>query len=52
MAALSVIGDTPKRREDARFMTGRGAYLDDLEFADLAFAVMLLLGSRAIAVRI
>jgi len=28
----SVIGDRPKRREDVRFLTGRGGYLDDLTF--------------------
>jgi hypothetical protein len=34
MAAIrSVIGDAPKRREDARFITGRGGYLHDLTFA-------------------
>src|SRR5688572_8029819 len=37
----STIGDAPKRREDARFTTGHGAYLDDLPFADLAHAVVL-----------
>ncbi len=37
----SGIGDTPKRREDVRFLTGRGGYLDDLAFADLAHAVVL-----------
>jgi carbon-monoxide dehydrogenase large subunit len=37
----SVIGDAPKRREDARFVTGRGLYLDDLAFKDLAHAVVL-----------
>ena len=31
----SVIGDSPRRREDARFITGRGAYIDDLKFEDL-----------------
>jgi carbon-monoxide dehydrogenase large subunit len=36
-----VIGDSPKRREDARFLTGRGGYLDDLLFADLVDAVVL-----------
>ncbi len=35
------IGDTPKRREDLRFLTGRGGYLDDLDFAGLAHAVVL-----------
>jgi aerobic carbon-monoxide dehydrogenase large subunit len=37
----SVIGDAPKRREDLRFITGSGRYLDDLDFADLAHAVLL-----------
>ena len=42
MAMLrSVIGDRPKRREDARFLTGRGNYLDDITFAGLAHAVVL-----------
>ena len=35
------IGDRPKRREDQRFLTGRGRYLDDLAFAGLAHAVVL-----------
>src|SRR5260370_36003038 len=39
--ARSVIGDAPKRREDLRFITGRGNYLDDLVFAGLAQAVIL-----------
>ena len=37
----STIGDSPKRREDARFITGGGAYLDDLRFERLAHAVVL-----------
>jgi carbon-monoxide dehydrogenase large subunit len=37
----SVIGDSPKRREDQRFITGSGAYLDDLRFDNLARAVFL-----------
>ncbi|WP_428670713.1 xanthine dehydrogenase family protein molybdopterin-binding subunit [Reyranella sp.] len=37
----SVIGDSPRRREDARFITGRGAYIDDLKFENLARAVFL-----------
>jgi carbon-monoxide dehydrogenase large subunit len=37
----SGIGDRPKRREDLRFVTGRGAYLDDLAFAGLTHAVVL-----------
>jgi len=35
------MGDSPKRREDARFVTGHGAYLDDLRFERLAHAVVL-----------
>ncbi len=35
------IGDRPKRREDLRFLTGRGAYLDDLRFDGLVHAVIL-----------
>jgi carbon-monoxide dehydrogenase large subunit len=41
MTARSVIGDAPKRREDVRFLTGRGRYLDDLAFDGLAHAVVL-----------
>jgi carbon-monoxide dehydrogenase large subunit len=41
MAATAKIGDAPKRREDLRFITGRGRYLDDLSFAGLAHAVVL-----------
>ena len=37
----STIGDSPRRREDARFVTGGGAYLDDLRFERLAHAVVL-----------
>ncbi len=37
----SIIGDSPLRREDARFVTGRGAYIDDLSFENLARAVFL-----------
>src|SRR6516225_7195103 len=37
----SVIGDAPKRREDLRFITGSGHYLDDLVFEGLAHAVVL-----------
>ncbi len=35
------IGAAPLRREDARFVTGHGAYLDDLSFPGLAHAVLL-----------
>jgi len=37
----SVIGDAPKRREDLRFVTGRGGYLDDLVFEGQVHAVVL-----------
>jgi len=37
----SIIGDKPKRREDLRFITGRGSYLDDLAFDGLTHAVVL-----------
>jgi carbon-monoxide dehydrogenase large subunit len=35
------IGASPKRREDARFVTGHGAYLDDLRFERLTCAVFV-----------
>ena len=35
------IGDAPKRREDAAFLTGRGAYLDDLDFDGMCHAVLV-----------
>ena len=41
MTSLAIIGDTPRRREDARFTTGQGAYLDDLRFDGLVHAVVL-----------
>jgi carbon-monoxide dehydrogenase large subunit len=37
----SVIGDAPRRREDQRFLTGHGHYLDDLAFDGLVHAVVL-----------
>ncbi len=37
----STIGDSPKRREDQRFVTGSGAYLDDLKFEGLCHAVFV-----------
>src|SRR3954470_14734086 len=37
----SVIGDSPKRREDARFITGSGAYVDDLKFDRMTRAVFV-----------
>jgi carbon-monoxide dehydrogenase large subunit len=41
MTEVQVIGDAPKRREDARFVVGQGAYLDDLVFPALTHAVVL-----------
>ncbi|HVB15027.1 MAG TPA: xanthine dehydrogenase family protein molybdopterin-binding subunit [Stellaceae bacterium] len=41
MNARSGIGDAPKRREDQRFLTGNGRYLDDLVFENAAHAVVL-----------
>ena len=38
---MSRIGDSPRRREDARFLTGQGRYLDDLRFEDAGHAVVL-----------
>jgi len=37
----SRIGDAPKRREDLRFLTGNGRYLDDLAFERAAHAIVL-----------
>jgi aerobic carbon-monoxide dehydrogenase large subunit len=37
----SIIGDAPRRREDERFVTGSGRYLDDLAFPGLTHAVVL-----------
>ena len=41
MTAQFKIGDSPKRREDARFVVGGGAYLDDLRFEGLTHAVFV-----------
>jgi carbon-monoxide dehydrogenase large subunit len=41
MSTGSAIGDTPRRREDQRFLTGHGATLDDLAFPGCAHAVAL-----------
>ncbi|HET7882680.1 MAG TPA: xanthine dehydrogenase family protein molybdopterin-binding subunit [Acetobacteraceae bacterium] len=41
MSNRSIIGDRPRRREDARFVTGAGGYLDDLRFDGLTHAVLL-----------
>ncbi len=42
--AVSGIGATPRRREDARFLTGQGRYLDDIAFPGAAHAVFLRAG--------
>ncbi|MGE0698841.1 MAG: xanthine dehydrogenase family protein molybdopterin-binding subunit [Hyphomicrobiaceae bacterium] len=39
--SINRMGDSPKRREDAAFVTGRGCYLDDLVFDRLAHAVVV-----------
>ncbi len=41
MTTRSGIGDAPKRREDLRFLTGNGRYLDDLAFDGLTHAIVL-----------
>src|SRR5580704_11580279 len=41
MTDRAVIGDAPRRREDVRFVTGHGAYLDDLRFDGVAHAVFV-----------
>ena len=41
MTTRSVIGDAPKRREDVRFLTGRGRYLDDLALDGVVHAAVL-----------
>src|SRR6185312_15085249 len=35
------LGASPRRREDARFLIGKGAYLDDLTFPNVAHAVFV-----------
>ena len=41
MASRFNIGDAPRRREDARFTTGQGGYLDDLHFDGVTHAVVV-----------
>jgi aerobic carbon-monoxide dehydrogenase large subunit len=41
MTTRSGIGDAPKRREDLRFLTGQGRYLDDLAFGRVTHAIVL-----------
>jgi carbon-monoxide dehydrogenase large subunit len=41
MTTRSGIGAAPKRREDQRFLTGAGRYLDDLTFEGMVHAVVL-----------
>ena len=40
MATLK-IGDTPRRVEDARFLTGAGCYVDDMQLENMVHAVVL-----------
>jgi aerobic carbon-monoxide dehydrogenase large subunit len=37
----SGIGAAPRRREDQRFLTGQGRYLDDLSFDNSTHAIVL-----------
>jgi aerobic carbon-monoxide dehydrogenase large subunit len=39
MATAKVLGASIKRREDPRFITGKGNYTDDLKLAGLTYAV-------------
>lgn len=41
MSTREKIGDSPKRREDDRFVRGRAEYLDDRKFPNAAHAVVL-----------
>lgn len=41
MSQVAGIGAMPRRREDARFLTGQGRYLDDIAFPGVAHAVFL-----------
>ena len=41
MTERAVIGDAPRRREDARFVVGQGTYLDDLRFDGLTHAIFI-----------
>ncbi len=41
MTATETIGAAPRRREDARFVTGHGQYVDDLRLPGMAHAVLL-----------
>jgi carbon-monoxide dehydrogenase large subunit len=43
-AGIAGIGATPRRREDARFLTGQGRYLDDIAFPGVAHAIFLRAG--------
>ena len=46
-----VLGDQPKRREDARFLIGKGAYLDDLVLPGMAHAIFVRSTHAAAAIR-
>ena len=36
-----LVGASPKRKEDGRFVAGRGRYLDDVRVPDLLHAVLV-----------
>ncbi|HKW90465.1 MAG TPA: hypothetical protein VJX92_01120, partial [Methylomirabilota bacterium] len=36
-----LVGASPKRKEDGRFVTGRGRYLDDVRVAGLLHAALV-----------
>ena len=35
------VGESIKRREDARFLTGRGTYVDDIDAPNTAYAAIV-----------
>ena len=41
MSNIIGIGAAPRRKEDLRFLTGRGNYVADIKRADMAFGVFM-----------
>ena len=41
MATAKLIGASIKRREDPRFLTGKGNYTDDLKLAGMTYAIFV-----------
>ena len=41
MSNVIGIGAAPRRKEDFRFLTGRGNYVADIKRADMAFGVFI-----------